>query len=191
MSLYNFPGARSEEAKALFSSLVPDSFCLYAPAEPMNVCPDRVGLYGAFGLSAVETSHDGTFQFADHGRQARIVGIHGPGSDEPIDLLAWYPWRPKTWWTLRGLVPLLGEYHASRSIYFQKPLIVRASPETWLRAGLDGCVLLEPRSVSFHLAGARRILVESPAVAERLREGFHSTVPEIRVINRTGRPDAV
>lgn len=179
---FDFPGARTIAAQKAFLSIAPDAHALYLPPEPMDCLPNRIGLYGYFGLTPIETHQDGTFAFAEVGIPALVMGVHGPGADEPIDLVAWYPRQPALWWLHRGLAPLLGEYEASKAIYFDEPLVVRSSPESWLFSGLNGCCMLDAYSAPFYLTGAKRVLAETPAVANAIRRAHLETVPAIRLM---------
>ena len=178
----DFPGRNSQKAAAAFASLVPQMGTLIWPHDSLDCSAGKIGLDSAFGLHAISPYQDGTFAFKEDGNPALIIGVHGPSMDDPVDLIAWFSGRPGIWWSRFDAAPILGCHSVEHAIHFDTPLIIRETPESWVRSGCDGAVVLDWQAAGLYLAGAKRLFGETATIAASLRKTFAAESPEIRVL---------
>ena len=85
-----------------------------------------------------------------------------------LDILALDPGNADKWWHRTDIVPVLDHDEIGRCEFLNEPLHIHASPQSWLRAGATGAVVLDWRSAVFYLAGFRRFLCHDQLTAKRL-----------------------
>lgn len=74
---------------------------------------------------------------------ARANEIYRKASMEVIDLVAFRPDTPRSFWSYTGAGMMLGADALDRAQHYSEPLAVHESPLDWLRAGCDGIVILD------------------------------------------------
>lgn len=156
------------------------------PVEPYSYDSRRL-----CGCHPIVDHDDGTFDFAEEGRNAIIVpaGTTSPidgGWEDIFDLVAFRLDQPDLWW-LRAGETLLGESHLRDRFEDRRPARLVETPLDWLRAGGEAaCVLdwarFDPRSA---FAGLAAVECATHALGRRLkrriadlsRPRFDVTVP--------------
>jgi hypothetical protein len=118
---------------------------------------------GPVGVTAIETNLlGGIFDLAEHGRRAFIQPIlSGPGFTDIVDLVAWYPDNPWHWWTLCYTGVPLGDDQLYAADYWQNPVMLRATPLDWLRAGGDGVCILNWKPPAQELRTVPELICET------------------------------
>lgn len=126
---------------------------------PDPVCPD-------FGLMPITTYSDGTYQPAEDGRKAIVMGVddaHG----EITDAVAWYRDHPGRWWLRYKRAIMLGE----EMIWRGDTVLLVETPDAWVSArGKAVCVLdwSVPASLYAVLSCAPTIDCATEAVGQKL-----------------------
>lgn len=139
------------------------------------------------GVERIATN-DNYYHPDPDGKPAIIVPVaddYGPGFMDPIDLCAWHPADPEQWFLRVGSSALMGGLEVERARIMGSPLHLHATPLRWLQADATGAVVLDwTASLLFRLQGARRVLADSPALADRLTRRLQAEhdaeLPEIR-----------
>ncbi len=105
--------------------------------------PDETRLAhpGPVTVACIEIS-DKLFEFG--GTTAALV--HPVWSDsplsDPIDLIAYHPAKPDSWWLRTGVATALGSDCIDTAIIFEVPLLMFRTPFSWLQnQGAGVCVL--------------------------------------------------
>lgn len=119
---------------------------------------------------------DGRFRWGGD-RVARLLPLFGPDSFEaphlgplPVDQVAWLADDPGRWWLLDGDGLILGRDHYQRAIDECRPLLLRATPEAWVRSGGRGsCVLRWAMDPLDFFYGVSEVVCCGGAVERRLR----------------------
>ena len=103
---------------------------------------------------------DGGFDFDSKGDEAFVIRVHGFGVEmigfdqegapvegevyDIVDLLAWLPDKPETWWLRRGdETPILGAHSLAMAVYYGDTITLQATPEAWLLAGRKGACIIK------------------------------------------------
>ena len=117
------------------------------------------------------------------------LGIYGP-SGELEDIVAWAP-NDEFHWALRlRRAVLLGEENAEWADYLDEPLTVRSTPERWLRAGENGCVVLDwQHDLRLYLGNHRRLFADTAQLVQKLHQtlGSHCLQQRIDLLETVGR----
>ena len=117
-----------------------------------RICIPRAVLYRAgpaiIGVARVETDSS-YWQPVPTGKPAIVVpcsyGIDFGDLDSMIDLIAWTPAKPDCWYWRTGFAGALGEAEIERAWLTEKPLLLHATPQDWVRAGGEGACILNWR----------------------------------------------
>jgi hypothetical protein len=95
---------------------------------------------GLIGLGRI--SADEAYFWPDiEGREAFILPVQEKGAT--VDLIAWSPKRPTDWRWRLGSATILNLDAVMVTSWDMPPVKVHATPLDWLRAGRDGCVILD------------------------------------------------
>lgn len=125
------------------------------------------------GAACIEAHGNRFYEPVQDGKPAIILPIFD--SDELVDLLAFDPREPERWLLRLGGEPLLGRYALSDQL-LGKPLHVYRTPLSWLKAGCDGVVILDPIRSYIDLATAQYgVAGENDAHTNELRRTLTET----------------
>ena len=91
------------------------------------------------GMGRLRLTRAGLYEPDTDGFEAVILPVFE--GDETIDLLAFRPGQPRTWWLRRGIAEFLG-WNNFVERFVSDCVTVRATPMSWLEAGEDGTVIL-------------------------------------------------
>lgn len=117
---------------------------------------------GPVGVAPIETHPFGHFDFAKFGRRAYIQPVLSGGAfTDIVDLVAWKPDRPNQWWTRCYSGVPLGDDQLFTAEYWQKPMMLRATPLNWLRAGGDGVCILDWKTPAPELRTVPELICET------------------------------
>ncbi|HLN23351.1 MAG TPA: hypothetical protein VK558_05135 [Patescibacteria group bacterium] len=129
------------------------------------------------------------FDFDPDGKKTLILAtdtIMTDGGAEPVDLIAFDPAKPDTWWLRLGVADMAGTYQVDRRIaaglggapfcapvtmdggYTDEPLHLYRNPLTWLQAGCIGSVMLTPAAADDLRRIGTSIICEGLALAEQV-----------------------
>lgn len=102
---------------------------------------------GTLAVVQVEFLPQGRFEFADDGEPAAVIEALDTDGETVLDLVAWPVAEPTRVTSLFGRAPLVGMYAAVNpaTYFWDRPLQVHRTPLDWLKAGFDGCAVVEPR----------------------------------------------
>ncbi len=139
-------------------------------------------------LAVIVPEPGGRFEFAhDDSPSDVVVEIAAVRDDvgSVIDLVAWRPDQPRSWWLFQGAT-LLGEPAVSRAMWRDEHVIkLCETPASWAqrRDGRAACVLdwaiFDPVT---EFSGLDRVECETPELAERLVARVRDTMrPSFRV----------
>lgn len=85
-----------------------------------------------------------------------------------VDLVAFRPETPRSFWTMAGAGLMLGHDSLERAEFFGEPLMVYESPFAWLQGGGDGIVILDwTHYWPAYLAGVVALQFEDRAFGRR------------------------
>ena len=139
------------------------------PRPMLTTC---LGIDGMFGVSRVRTYQDGSYEPAEDGVGAIIIGVIE--YDELVDLLAFRTTDPSRWWLRLGLAVYLGEEKVDYAAFMGTSLRLFSTPLSWLRAGCTGSVILDWRFGRSLLFDVSEIIPENlqhgEEVERRLRQ---------------------
>lgn len=113
-----------------------------------------------------------TFDFFPDGVPAAVIEVLAEDAVTVIDLAAWPLHAPEFFATAVGEADMLGisNMRSTRGCKFSGPLKVFRTPHNWLKAGCQGCVVLNPRYGGYWLRRTNReILAEDLAHGRELR----------------------
>lgn len=98
---------------------------------------------GPIGVASIETHPMGIFEFVEDRRRAFIQPVLcGPAFSEIVDLVAWYPDQPGTWWTRCYSGVPLGADELDHAEIEGLEVLIHPTPLDWLRSeGRGVCVL--------------------------------------------------
>ena len=137
----------------------------------------------AFGVARIEPTGN-TFQFSDGGSGAVIVPVCDDYQLESFeysiaDLLAFLPGNPGRWWMYRDACPVLNAAAVDRAAILNIPLVIRATPLSWLAADRDGlCVLDWNTNLHTWLASGTRLLCENEILSRRILGALKARFPQ-------------
>jgi hypothetical protein len=116
-----------------------------------------------FGIAEIQPHRDGTYDPLPGGRRAIVLParpIEGLEDHDPFDLVAFFPEKPRQWWTRHGVASLLNPDAVDRASILREGLRIWRTPLDWLIAKGEGIVILEPAvNLRLLLAGAERLIV--------------------------------
>ena len=115
-----------------------------------NLTDADISDLGAAGISAlsvgvehVAIKRGGFWERSFNGERVFITPCHSPTDDDYCDLIAFRLETPNIFWRYTGFGVMLGYWNARDADYFKTPLFLHQSPYHWLRAGQDGCCILD------------------------------------------------
>lgn len=116
-------------------------------------------------------------RYQKHARRAAHV---------PVNLVAFRLDTPRSFWLFdpTGHAPYLGHDAVERAIFYHEPLMVHESPLDWLKAGCQGCVILQWNHYwPAYFGGVSALRAMSPSFGEKLQARLAAPlpVPEIQV----------
>lgn len=102
---------------------------------------------GMLAVIEIEFLPHRRFDFTDQGERAAVIEALDTDGETVLDLVVWPLSDPTRVASLFGRAPLVGMYAALNpaTYIFDKPLQVHRTPLDWLKAGCDGCAVVEPR----------------------------------------------
>ena len=95
-----------------------------------------------FGLSPITIMAPGRFRLSDDCRQPLHM-ILPDDADWPVDLVAFHRARPDRWWVRTGAAAILGEGDIEVAAPTSAPLLVAATPLSWLRCRRAAICILD------------------------------------------------
>lgn len=112
-------------------------------------------------------------------RGARAIIVPVVTRDEVVDLIAFLPETPRSFWGfVTSPVATLGEDEIIRADIMREPLQVHECPLDWIRAGGLGCVILDwARYWPLHLAGVPALQFEDREFAARATARMQRPMP--------------
>jgi hypothetical protein len=147
----------------------------------------RSVIYGGaspIGVERAQVTENGCYQPTEDGAQVLVtpVGWRGPGGvmwEAVDDLVAFNPRDPSLWWRRQGVGPFLNPEALERATYYGDLLPVFSTPLSWLRAGMQGIVILDWEGIHtpLHLGGIKVFACETSALAGRLIEALRDVKP--------------
>lgn len=156
--------------------------------ERMGVRPEiTTGLitdYVPVGIVAAETSHSGSWQPYESGRQLLVSPVvHGTVKNlEIYDIVAWDPSEPDRLWHRTGNGVVLNPDAVFTAALEQRwedeaaaigSLRIFENPLSWLRAGCKGVVILDwRRCIPLHLSNITDVRCETDDLARRLYDAY-------------------
>ena len=98
-----------------------------------------------------------------------------------VDLLAWLPDKPETWWLRRGNeTPILGARNLAIAAYFGDKITLHPNPQDWLLAGGHGvCVLKWSWPLDNLFEGVGAVECDSPQLQERFVKALRRWEPPV------------
>lgn len=134
-----------------------------------------------FGLSAITTFVDGTYEPAEVGRKAIILAIEDDVG-EPYDCVAFFAKQPGRWWMRCGNAVALGLDAIEEAYVTDQAVRIVEDPAAWIAArGGAVCVLDWAADVYGLLALAPRIVCDTPTLAGKVRRAISRPRLDIRV----------
>lgn len=97
---------------------------------------------------------------------------------EYLDLVAFRPQSPRSFWRYSGEADVLGGYFIERARAINEPLAVYETPLDWLRGSLPGVVFLDlQRSWARELSGIPKLRCFSVDFARRIKATLERPLP--------------
>ncbi len=137
---------------------------------------------------------DGSFSYDRAGMLALILAVedcHG----NFVDAIAWRD--PSPWWLRRGdQTPILGARTLAEATWYGEPVMLYATPESWLRAHRPGgeaeedhCIAVLRWDVDLRplFEGVRSVQCETPALGRCLHDALHQFDPVIELFSTGAR----
>ena len=144
-------------------------------------------------LGRVRFSDDGSWRADPSGAPAVLASVHDRYGDL-VDLVAWLPDKPSAWWLRYGdECPILGAADLAQAAWYQEPVSLYSTPESWLRArcrARDGdhhhqegdrrrcCILRWGLDLTALFAGVRVVHCETAELEHRLLRLFRAWEPK-------------
>jgi hypothetical protein len=136
---------------------------------------------------------DGTFRIADHGEagatDAELLLVRDGDDLEIVDAIAWPRDRRSPWWTMHGLVALLGDQELRAAWWDQRPVRLLETPRDWLHAHGDGACIVDWEADLREMFGdATAVTCATAALAARVRQTLQAqAAPAFAVMVNCGR----
>lgn len=144
-----------------------------APRErqPMVSAPRRHTLIWDW----IEPSPDGRFVASDEPGYGKLAALFPVFDREgwPLDVIAWLPERPGSWWTQFGEADVLGLQAIAEAEWTQSPVHLYAAPAGWHQSGCYGACVLNWKFDPLPVFGqCREIVCDSYPLRRRLADRF-------------------
>ena len=152
------------------------------PRPMLTTC---LGIDGMFGVSRIRIDADGTYEPAEDGIGAIVMGVIE--HNELSDLLAFCTAAPSRWWRRLGLAVYLGEEKVDYAAFMKTPLRLFRTPVNWLRAECEGAVVLDWRFGRSALFDVSRIGAEDLDHREEIKRRLRDRDPILPRIIVPGR----
>jgi hypothetical protein len=102
--------------------------------------------------------------------EVRLLRVHSRDR-ELIDIIAWAPEKPSTWWTLNDLVTHIGTDALSYAAWTGKPAYFVETPQRFIECGKRvACVIDWTADINSVIGMCESVVCETPALARRMRE---------------------
>ena len=144
-----------------------------------------------FGVERPHLEGNGLYQPHPDGTSVLLspVGWMGDFEIHLIDLVAWRPADPATWWLRLGNGDVLNPEEVERADHFTELLQLFDTPLAWLQNDCCGSVILRwDRGLRITLGGIDKFVCSKTAEAKHLDSLFRrdrQSIPEIRVLQET------
>ncbi len=138
-----------------------------------------------FGRARIQPLASGNYRPSDDGRWAVILGVQDR-FDEIVDLVAWSPDDPGSWWLRHGdEVPLLGARALAFAADRHEPVTLLPTPEAWLFAHSKPnsravvCVLDWGVDLGPLFDGVSHVECDSVGLRDQMQRALRSWEPKI------------
>ena len=148
-----------------------------------------------FTVARIAPQADGTFNYNRHGLLALALAVEDRHGDM-ADVVAWGR-DPCRWWLRRGdQTPILGARTLAEATWHGEPVMLYATPESWLRANRPGgeaeedhCIAVLRWDVDLRplFEGVRSVQCETPALGRCLHDALHQFDPVIELFSTGAR----
>jgi hypothetical protein len=102
--------------------------------------------------------------------KVRLLRVHSR-DQELIDIIAWAPEKPSTWWTLNDVVTHIGTDPLSHAAWTGKPAYFVETPQRFIECGKRvACVIDWTADIYGIVASCERVICETDALTRRMRE---------------------
>lgn len=143
---------------------------------------------GPIGVASIEPHPMGVFEFVEDKRRAFIQPVLcGPAFSEIVDLVAWYPDQPGTWWTRCYSGVPLGVDQLDKAEIEQEPILLKTTPLEWLRAYGNGVCVLDWKMSAHALRCVPAIKFDDTAFGRWVHDKLSQPplrIPDIRIITQ-------
>ena len=147
--------------------------CAYSPAQTSRRGAPRVQLPAR---AEVQIFSDGTFQYAEGGREALLCPVELDSGDL-VDTVAWFSGQPTTWWLLLRIGTHLGDRALCHAAFLRESIRLVPSPSVWLSSPEGAvCVLDWTASLRTLFREVPEIWCSTPALAKHLRRRLDEQV---------------
>ena len=138
-----------------------------------------------FGRARIQPLVSGNYRPSDDGQWAIVLGVQDR-FDEIVDLVAWWPDDPGSWWLRHGdEVPLLGARALAFAADERQPIMLLPTPEAWLFAVSERseervvCVLDWGVGLGPLFDGVSRVECQGPDLQKRFQRTLRAWEPKI------------
>lgn len=159
----------------------------------LGITVDAAIAAGGMGTAKVTPLADGLFEPGGNMPVCLLPVFDGPvpesGTPWPdsrlIDIAVFHLSKPEEVWLRRGDAVLLHE-GAADELYLDEPLRIHPTPLSWLRAGAEGCVVLDWKRAASRLRCVAAIDADDVEHARGIQRRLHqpSPMPDIRYPER-------
>lgn len=143
---------------------------------------------GPIGVASIETHPMGIFEFVEGRRHAFVMPVLcGPAFSEIIDLMAWFPDQPGTWWTRCYTGVPLGVDQLDKAEIEGLEVLIHPTPLDWLRSDGRGVCVLDWTMSALSLRRVPTLLFEEAETGRWVHDKLSVpslAVPDIRIITQ-------
>jgi len=136
---------------------------------------------------------DGTFRIAGHGEagaiDAELLLVRDGDDLEIVDAITWPRDRRSPWWTMHGLVALLGDHELRAAWWDQRPVRLLETPRDWLHVhGNGACIVDWEADLRAMFGDVAAVACATDALAARVRQTLQAqAAPAFVVTVGSGR----